>query len=124
MNNKGSDQPGPVFYERRGGEWVQKDGTEERRSVNDVLTTFPHIPCVHEWGPRRGPIPSVYIHPPHKYYICNKCFAQISSLVSIPTVFNNRPACEHDFKNDPRLGPSYSQYEACTKCGEQKIKHY
>lgn len=122
MNNKGSSQPGPVFYERRGGEWVQKDGTEERRSVNDALHVADHS-CVHEWGPYKGPIHAFYTNPPRKYYVCLKCFVQTTSHVIIPMIYNANPACNHTFANDPRLGPSYSQYEACTKCGEQKIKN-
>lgn len=28
----------------------------------------------------------------------------------------------HEFMSDGDLGPAYEKYQACTKCGEQRIK--
>jgi hypothetical protein len=119
MMNKGS----PPFYERRGGQWVQRDSNTPIQSVNEVLCIgITHNDCVHEWGPYKGPIPAIYVNPPIHYYVCHKCFTQKTSKIRLPTVFKEVPRCQHVFVNDPGLGEAYAKYEACLKCGEQRIK--
>lgn len=113
--NKGS---GPVYFERRGGEWVEKNPTRVK-TVNDVLGIPPSpYGCFHEWGGYNGPIPSFATTLPMYYYTCKKCKTTHQSYVKLPL----RSACEHDYTNDSKLGPAYAMYESCTKCGDQRIK--
>lgn len=115
MMNKGS---GPVYYERRGGEWVEKNPSKVK-TVNDVLGIPPSpYGCSHEWGGYNGPIPSFATTLPMYYYTCKKCKTTHQSYVKLPL----RSACEHDYTNDSKLGPAYAIYESCTKCGDQRIK--
>lgn len=124
--NKGSPQPGPVYYERRGGEWVEKNPQGEHpskvKTVNDVLGILPSpYGCSHEWERYKGPIPAVATKIPVYYYTCINCKIQKTSSVNLPMSSDYDNVCKHDFEKDPGLGPGYWKYEACTKCGYQRI---
>jgi hypothetical protein len=115
-------------YERRDGQWVKKVYTEgERKSVNQALHPTMLVPvgqnaCKHEWGPHKGPIPAIAHIPPVYHYQCHLCNKQITSRVKIPVYYPPEafPKCDHDFKSDSSLGLAYQEWQACTKCGEQR----
>jgi hypothetical protein len=103
-----------VRYERRNGQWVEKDTSVPLPSINDRLTQ-----CDHEWGPYNGPIPAVWTKVPYFYYVCKKCKETTTTHVQL-IKFQPFPNCEHDYQNDPKLGKTYEKYQACKRCGDQK----
>jgi len=116
------------IYERRDGQWVKKVYTKgERKSVNQALRPTMPVPvgqnaCKHEWGPHKGPIPAIAHIPPVYYYQCHLCNKQITSRVKIPVYSppGDPSKCDHNFKSDSSLGSAYQEWQACTKCGEQR----